>query len=1061
MTTRIQLSSSLLAGVCLVFLVQSAAAQTVTYNRDVRPILADNCFACHGPDSAARQADLRLDQRQAAIDAGAIEPGDADASALVDRIFSDDPDLVMPPPDSHKQLSAEQKQTLKKWVAEGAKYEAHWSMLPPQLPAVPQVKNPNWVRNPIDAFVLAKLEAAGLQPAPEADLATLIRRVSLDLTGLPPTPEEVAQVFNDPSPQRYENYVDRLLAKPQWGEHRGRYWLDYARYADTHGIHFDNFREVWAYRDWVINAFNANQPFDQFTIDQLAGDLLPTPTLEQQVATGFSRCNITTNEGGVIGEEYLVLYARDRVETTSLVWLGLTAGCAVCHDHKYDPLTQKEFYELAAFFNNTVQGAMDGNIKDTPPILFVPLNADRQRWDELKGELASLEQQHSGMRETVKPEFEAWLANQAQQVVSLRERLPTTEGLDFQALLSDGGTSAISALHRGQLQRVSTRGNAVWQPGGISEQAWQVTRETQPEFPEVGDYERDQAFTVAAWVKLPHENVTGAIVARMDEADKFRGWDFWLQGGRVGTHLVHNWPQNALKVVGRPRLSPGRWHHVAMTYDGSGRPEGVQIVIDGESVPTDVEQNSLSESIRTKTPLRIGNRSGNALSENLLVQGVRSYTRVVPKSEIAQIQEWERNGYLFGRQSPLNDEERAELLDWYLRTQHAGYRELTETLNARRAQARELEARGTRAHVMAERGDQQPTAYVLFRGDYDKRRDQVFPNTPNVLPPMPADLPRNRLGLAQWLIRPENPLTARVTVNRFWQEVFGQGIVSTSGDFGVTGQLPSHPELLDYLAVSFREEGWDVKRLFKHLVTSATYRQSAQVTPAKLEADQANVLLSRGPRFRMDAEMIRDYALATSGLLYPEIGGPSVRPYQPPGVWEAVAMPESNTKSYREDEGSNLYRRSMYTFWKRAAPPASMDILNAPNRETCTVRRDRTNTPLQALVTLNDPQFVEAARVLAQRLLQAEGALAVERQTELMQQVARNLLARPFTDEELGIVRDSLGSIRRQFEANPEAAKELLAIGRAPQIPELPPTELASWTMLLNQLMNLDELLNK
>ena len=567
MTTRIQLSSSLLAGACLVFLVQSAAAQTVTYNRDVRPILADNCFACHGPDSAARQADLRLDQRQAAIDAGAIEPGDADASALVDRIFSNDPDLVMPPPDSHKQLSAEQKQTLKKWVAEGANYEAHWSMIPPQLPAVPQVKNRNWVRNPIDAFVLAKLEVAGLQPAPEADLATLIRRVSLDLTGLPPTPEEVAQVFNDPSPQRYENYVDRLLAKPQWGEHRGRYWLDYARYADTHGIHFDNFREVWAYRDWVINAFNANQPFDQFTIDQLAGDLLPTPTLEQQVATGFSRCNITTNEGGVIGEEYLVLYARDRVETTSLVWLGLTAGCAVCHDHKYDPLTQKEFYELAAFFNNTVQGAMDGNIKDTPPILFVPLNADRQRWDELKGELASLEQQHSGMRETVKPEFEAWLANQAQQAASLRDRLPTTEGLDFQALLSDGGTSAISALHRGQLQRVSTRGNAVWQPGGISEQAWQVTRETQPEFPEVGDYERDQAFTVAAWVKLPHENVTGAIIARMDEADKFRGWDFWLQGGRVGTHLVHNWPQNALKVVGRPRLSPGRWHYVAMIYD--------------------------------------------------------------------------------------------------------------------------------------------------------------------------------------------------------------------------------------------------------------------------------------------------------------------------------------------------------------------------------------------------------------------------------------------------------------------------------------------------------------
>ncbi|MFN6111027.1 MAG: DUF1553 domain-containing protein [Planctomycetota bacterium] len=1038
-----------------------AEAQKLSYNRDVRPILTDNCFACHGPDSAARQADLRLDKREAAVDSGAIEPGEPDSSQVVERIYSTDPDLVMPPPSSHKQLTEEQKQTLRTWIAEGANYEAHWSLIPPQKPILPAVKNNAWVRNPIDVFVLAKLESLGLQPATEADLPTLVRRAALDLTGLPPTPAELAEVLQDPAPDRYERYLDRLLAKPQWGEHRGRYWLDYARYADTHGIHFDNYREVWAYRDWVINAFNANQPFDQFTVEQLAGDLLPSPSLEQQVATGFNRCNITTNEGGVIGEEYLVLYARDRVETTSLVWLGLTAGCAVCHDHKYDPITQKEFYELAAFFNNTVQDAMDGNIKDTPPNIFVPLKADRDRWQALKTELAALDQQHAGLRESAKPEFDAWLANQSGQKVGLAAPAPTAEGLDFHALLADGGTSALTALNRGQLQRYSTRGNAVWQPGAISEQAWQVTRDAQPEFADVGDYDLAQPFTAAAWVKLPHENLVGAIAARMDEAAQFRGWDFWLQNGRVGTHLIHQWPQNALKVVSRQRLTPGRWHHVAFSHDGSGKPAGIQIWIDGESVPFDVEQNSLSETTRTATPFRIGNRSGNALSENLLVQGLRLYQRVLPTEELAGIQQWERNRYLFGRQAPLSDEERAELLDWYLRTQHAGYRELTATIAARRQEYQQIERRGTRAHVMAERGNQQPHAYVLFRGDYDKRRDQVFPDTPDVLPPLPSDLPRNRLGLAQWLVRPENPLTSRVTVNRFWQEVFGQGLVSTSGDFGVTGQLPSHPELLDYLAVSFREEGWDVKRFFKQLLTSATYRQSAVASAEKLAADPGNVWLSRGPRFRMDAEMIRDYALAASGLLYPEIGGPSVRPYQPPGVWEAVAMPESNTKSYREDDGANLYRRSMYTFWKRAAPPASMDILNAPNRETCTVRRDRTNTPLQALVTLNDPQFVEAARSLAQRLLAAEKGVSAERQNELLQDAGRTLLARTFTAEELAIVNDSLTAIRKQYEADPAAADQLLRIGRTPVAAELPPTELASWTMLLNQLMNLDELLNK
>jgi hypothetical protein len=814
-------------------------AQGPEYNRDIRPILSENCFTCHGPDKSSRKAGLRLDVREEAMDAGAMVPGNPEKSPFIERIFAQDPKQQMPPAKSAHKLTEAQKSLLKRWIAAGAAYQPHWSFIPPQRPQPPLVKNPAWVRNPVDAFILDKLEKQGLQPAPEADRSALARRVSLDLTGLPPDPADVEAFAADQAPAAYERLVERLLQSPHWGEHRARYWLDAARYADTHGIHFDNYREIWTYRDWVIDAFNRNMPYDQFTFAQLAGDLLPGHTLDQLVATGFNRCNITTNEGGVIPEEYLVLYTRDRTETVARVWMGLTANCAVCHDHKFDPLSQREFYSMAAFFNNTTQRAMDGNVKDTPPIIPVPRAEDRARWQAIPGELAQLDR-----------ELEA-----------------------------------------------------------------------------CGQAARRYSDT---WTCVPGASVTQ--LARLLDA----------------AYLA-------------------------------GKPAKERSSADGE-----------------------------------------------------------------------------EMVDWWLGAVDPSSRALLTKRSALKAEEQAIKARGTVAYIMQERGNA-PSAYVLYRGEYDKRRDPVQPGTPKSLPSWPSDYPKNRLGLARWLMRSEQPLTARVAVNRAWQELFGTGIVRTSDDFGSMGEAPSHPELLDWLAVEFRTLGWDRKRLYKLLVTSAAYRQAAVTTPEKLEKDPHNRLLSRGPRFRMDAEMVRDSALAASGLLVGKIGGPSVKPYQPAGVWEAVAMIGSNTRNYRQDHGRNLYRRSLYTFWKRSAPPASMEIFNAPTREVCSVRRERTDTPLQALVTLNDPQFVEAARALAQAALQS----GCQETDERIDFVARRLLARSLRTTEKAVVIQSLDRLLRYYQAHVEDAHKLLHVGESPADTSLDPATHAAWTMLVNELMNLDEFLNK
>jgi hypothetical protein len=1045
---------------CVVLLYQAspAAAAEISFNRDIRPILVEHCFSCHGADSGSRQADLRLDRRDDAIEFGAIAAGDPDSSPMLDRVFSDDPEEVMPPPATKKPLSAAQKELLTQWIAAGAEYEPHWSFIPPVKPSLPPVTNQAWGRNEIDRFILAGLEAAGLEPAPEADRRSLARRVALDLTGLPPDPVAVEAFVADPRPEAYEAYVDALLTSPAWGEHRGRYWLDYARYADTHGIHFDNEREMWTFRQWVIQAFNDNLSFDEFTTLQLAGDLVdlggdasPDDRLDARIGSGFNRCNVTTNEGGVIDEEYVVLYARDRTETTATVWMGLTAGCAVCHDHKFDPFSMKDFYALSAFFNNTTQAAKDGNVKDTPPILPVPRPEDRPRFTEVESGLAAARAAVAARREEARGVFEAFVA--AATPDSIYAALPQdTPLLRIPATTLTAGRAGVELIGKQSELPLAEKAGLVAGPDGA---AALLLEGKATEIATAGDFEFDQPFTVGLWLRVPGIDSAYAVAARMDEPAQYRGWDVWVQGRRVAMHLVHSWPEDAFKVVAESQLPADVWTYVTLTYDGSGAAEGVRLYYDGIQQPLKIENNRFQKhTIRTQAPFTIGSRTPGSPAHGVGLTDLTIHGRAF---SVAEVEGLAKAGAL-ARLAELPVEQRSAaatgLYDWWLGSHDEAFIAASRRVVDLDAERAGILRRGSIAHVMNEKPGM-PTAAILDRGEYDRPKEQVSADTPEVLPPFPADLPRNRLGLAKWLLRPDHPLTARVTVNRFWQEIFGTGLVRTAGDFGITGELPSHPELLDWLAVDFREHGWDVKRLFRQLVTSAAYRQSAATTPEKLAADRDNRLISRGPRYRLDAEVIRDQALAASGLLVRKIGGPSVKPYQPDGVWAAVAMPESNTKKYVAGSGDELYRRSLYWFWKRSAPPTSLDIFNAPSREVCVVRRDRTNTPLQALVTLNDPQFVEAARALADTAVAHSSDDRVR-----LDFVARRLLARPLAADEQALVLTTLADLATAYRGDPAAASQLVAVGESKPVSADVPT-LAAWTMLVNELMNLDEVLCK
>ncbi|HUG89978.1 MAG TPA: DUF1553 domain-containing protein [Planctomycetaceae bacterium] len=1060
----------------------------IQFNRDIRPILSDKCFLCHGPNEPDRQAGLRLDEQDSAfgqLDSGstAIVPGKPDESELVRRITSTDEFERMPPPDSGKQLTPEEIELLKQWVAQGAEYQGHWAFIPPARPAVPPVERSASPATPIDDFILARLDAEGLRPAPEADRRTLIRRVTLDLIGLPPTPDEVEAFVSDPAPDAYEKVVDRLLRSPHYGEHMARYWLDAARYGDTHGLHLDNYREMWPYRDWVIRAFNENMPFDQFVTEQLAGDLLPEPTVDQLIATGFNRCNVSTSEGGSIEEEVYVRNVVDRVEATSTVFLGLTAGCAVCHDHKYDPIRQRDFYSLFAFFNNIDGGPLDGNAKDHPPIVRVPTGEQTQRLAEIDAELAGVARQLEERKQQIAPAFDAWLAEAeanrdqgAEVTAGLLARFPLDEGQGRKA------ANTVDPKKSG-----TARGNVSWTEGRLGKAVKFDRVNAHVELGDVGRFERDQPFSYGLWVKTPG-NVTGAAIARMDDQNAHRGYDIYVIGRRVAMHLIHRWPDDALKVTTNADvLEPNRWHHVFVTYDGSSKTAGVTIYVDGQPRPADVNVDNLQYTTLTDTPLLVGRRSVGSSFTGGEVDEVHVYDRRLSETEVATLAAGSPVGPILAIARDERTPEQIETLRLHFLT-HVD--QVTGRLTADKtrldAERETIEKQTATTLIFRERAEPKP-AYILLRGAYDKHGEQVERATPEFLPPMGDGLPRNRLGLAKWLLSPDNPLFTRVTVNRFWQQCFGTGLVKTSEDFGSQGTPPSHPELLDWLAVEFREgragresrdEGqeqdktsdadsgsrlsaldsrpWNVKRFMKLLVMSAAYRQDARVTPELLKRDPENRLLARGPRFRIDAELLRDQALALSGLLVRKVGGPGVKPPQPEGIWEAVGYTTSNTARFTPDAGEKVYRRSIYTFWKRTAPPPTMMAFDAPSREACRVRRERTNTPLQALVLMNEQQFFESARRLAERTMH-EAAAPEDRARAIFLRCTSRL---PEPDE-LQLLLEAFRENLAEYRANPDAANKLIRVGGIKPDGSLPPDELAAWTLVANLVLNLDEVVVK
>ena len=958
----------------------------------------------------------------------------------------------MPPAYSHKSLTPEQKAVLKRWIEQGAPWKEHWAFTAPVRRELPPVQNKDWVRNPIDRFILARLEAEGLTPAPEADRRTLARRLSFDLTGLPPSPEMVDNFLRDTSTDAYEKYVDRLMAMPQWGEHRARYWLDAARYADTHGIHIDNYREIWPYRDWVIRAFNSNMKFDEFTVDQIAGDLLPNRTLDQWVATGFHRCNATTNEGGVIPEEFEAIYAKDRVDTTGTVFLGLTVGCATCHDHKFDPILQRDVYQLAAFFRNTTQNTLDGNVRDTAPVVFVPPYGEEARWEKLVAD----EKRMSGpdrkqLRAESMARFDQWLSSANlnnvprepvttnEEAFVLTEKLPRTAGVEWK---SEPRGNVLEFFAKGKIS-IPAGSNAI--------------------------HSSDKPFTIATWFYLPANKSAQVLASHVVPGDKVQkdnenpkddrnGWILDVRDDRPRLTLLGDAHSGSISIRPKDALKRGTWNHVAVSYDGSRRWDGLKIYIDGERVEPSSSNDwkPLVGDIGNDFPLLLG-ASGDRDFNGGALQDFRILTQSITDEDAALLAAW--HAFESARLKPASEwtaDERNAAATFFRARIDKDARAQSDAYEKLAAEKLSLARRGGQTHVQVEKSTA-PFAYVLNRGMYDQPREKVTPDTPGVLPPMAADLPRNRLGLAKWLIAPENPLLARVTVNRFWQEVFGTGIVRTAEDFGSQGEAPSHPELLDWLAVDFRESGWDVKRIFKLIVTSAAYRQQALATPEKIRKDPQNRLLAHGPRFRMDGEEVRDLALASSGLLDPKIGGPSVKPYQPSNVWETVAMNDSDTRFYTQDHGSALYRRSLYTFWKRSAPPPSMDIFNAPTREQCTVRRERTDTPLQALVVMNDPQFVEAARVLAQHAISS--SRDADKRIDYM---TGRVLSRPLDSSERDVVKRELKDLLQHYDSHLAEAKQLLlSTGESKADPKLSAPEFAAWTMIASSLLNLDEALNQ
>ncbi len=1027
---------------------------TVEFSRDIRPILSDNCFACHGPDENKRMSPLRLDTRDGALaDLGgrfAIVPGDAEGSGLLNRVNSADSLTRMPPSYSGKSLSDHEKELLRNWIEQGAHWQNHWSYRPPERPEPPTVSDPEWVRNPIDRFVLARLEGAGLKPSPVADPAALIRRVSLDLTGFPPGPEDLDGFLENPTDEAYARAVDRFLNSPRYGERMAIRWLDAARYADTNGYQTDAERSMWRWRDWVIDAFNRNLPFDDFTVEQVAGDMLPDATLDQRIASAFNRNHRGNGEGGIIPEEYRVEYVVDRVETTSTVWLGLTMGCARCHDHKYDPLTQREFYEMFAYFNNVPEKGRAFKYGNSPPYIPAPTDAQQRRLKNLEAELAEAKQkfeEHGSELDRLQKSWEEALTQSNLVNWSLRDDLEVAYSLDGHLTAeTPGAQPPVARLLDGVPHFV---------PGPVGTAA-SFDDKRYVDAGTVADFHVTDRFTLAAWVRP--ESTEGAILSKTQsefegEGLGSRGYGLFLRDGKLQFNLVVRWLDDSLRVETAEALKPGEWRHVAATYDASFQSKGIRLYVDGKPAPVRVLLDFMNQDFYVKDPLRIG-AAGPKERFRGQIDDVRIYRGVVPPERIAVLaasRSLDRIARIprAERTPGQNEKLRLGFLDQYAPSEIRDSWRRVLDLTAKREN---LILSFPTVMVMQERTNPRET-FILDRGAYDSPTGKVEPAVPALFSGLRNGAPANRLEFAQWLVDPSNPLTARVTVNRFWQMYFGQGLVRTAENFGSQGEWPTHPLLLDWLATEFMDSGWDMKALQRAIVLSATYRQSSQSTPELRSRDPQNRLLARGPRFRLPAEVIRDQALFLAGLMVEKQGGPSVKPYQPDGLWEEL----TSGQFYNQSEGEDLYRRSLYTYWKRTIAPPFMLTFDASGREACEVLETRTNTPLQALNLMNDVTYVEAARFLAQRMM-LEGGASPQERIGFAYRLATG--RRPDVRRE-AILLESFRHHLANYEEDRKAALQLVSQGERPRNPELDLAELASYTTVASLILNLDETISK
>ena len=1035
-----------------------AAAQldngTLEFDRDIRPILSDTCFKCHGPDENERQAELRLDTREGlfrkADGVTVISPGDLAKSELVRRIGSADPDEQMPPPDSGRSLTAKQRDLIRKWVKQGAEWKQHWAFVAPKRPALPMLKNKKWPHKAIDWFILARLEREGILPSPDAGKRTLIRRVTLDLTGLPPTPEEVDAFLADESAKAFEKVVDRLLKSPRHAERMAVRWLDAARYADTSGYQSDGPRYMWRWRDWVLEAFLNNKPFDDFTIEQLAGDLLPNPTLDQRIATAFNRNHRGNAEGGIVPEEFQVEYVVDRVDTTFTIWQGLTMGCARCHSHKYDPISQKEYYQIFSCFNNIPENGRALKEGNSPPWILAPTREQEKQLLGLTAAAHTAAQKLKKLERTFQKQFLAWVKSGGKDRPELHKGWGIHDGLSLRADLKSAERPASTIdykvikeapappkVHGTVKFSEASTGNGI-----------QLEGDGFVEIPGVGNFGYFDAFSLGAHIFLPKLKA-GTVISRMERIDRGAGYNLHItDDGKVQLNLVKRWLDDSLRVESIDSIPVGKWVHVFATYDGTRVSDSIRIYIDGKLTEHKANLDGINQSFASDEPVRIGAGNSNFHGQ---IDDARIYERVVNVHELQVLAE-PRSIKKLLENPPLLGAGFGKLK--YFFDHIAAPPATLAAIGQAEAAATRLEKfRAALPTVMIMEELPKPRAtHILSRGQYDRPGEQVTMGVPASLPPLPDGAPRNRLGFARWLVSGENPLTARVTVNRFWRDIFGTGLVKTTEDFGSQGARPSHPELLDWLAVEFVESGWDIRHILKTIVMSRTYQQSSKFPPRMLARDPDNRLLARGARFRLPAETIRDQALFTSGLLTEKLGGPSVKPYQPAGLWSEIA----SDKEYDTATGPDLYRRSLYTYWKRTVAPPMMANFDASGREMCDVRLTTTNTPLQALNLLNDVTFVEASRNLAQRVLLAEDSPESRLDRAFLMTVSR-----PASKFERKILLGSLAIYEAYFARHPEKAKSYLKYGESKRTDKFNNAELAAWSTICSTILNLDETVTK